>query len=171
MFAHKRVTPVPRWLPVFPTSSISATHGVLIEAPVAEIGIFPGRHLQLTALFDASGIQTGVVQAPKTLGPLMLVENVDSPVAPIDAFLHEGQHHAVFVVAIIEEGADMATAVHRRPRQICVPAVLDIFCHRELPAFASRAVALFVLCCRAAVPFRLETAQTTVALLRYSEQA
>jgi hypothetical protein len=73
-------------------------------------------------------------------------------------------------MAVIEERADMAAATDRRPRQICVSAVLDVFCHRELPAFARRAVAPFVLFCRAEVPSRLETAQTTAALLKYSEQ-
>jgi hypothetical protein len=106
----------------------------------------------------------------KPFGPLMLVENIDGPVAHADAFLHEGQHHAILVIAAIEERADMATAIHRRPRQICVSALHDMFCHRALPAFARGAVALFVLFCRAEVPFRLETVQTTVTLFEYSEQ-
>jgi hypothetical protein len=45
-----------------------------------------------------------------------------------------------------------------------------MFCHRALPAFARGAVALFVLFCRAEVPFRLETVQTAVTLFEYSEQ-
>jgi hypothetical protein len=109
-------------------------------------------------------ISRSVVQSLKPFGPLMFVENIDGPVAHADAFLHEGQHQAILVIAAIEERADMATAIHRRP-----PDLRFCFARHVLPSgtpgVARGAVALFVLFCRAEVPCRLETVQTTVTLL------
>ena len=88
-------------------------HCVLIEPARPEVGILPRAQFKLTTRFGTRDVDACTRQPPQAFGTLVVVDDVDGPVAGVDALLEERQHHLVLVVSAMKKRTHVATAVHR----------------------------------------------------------
>jgi hypothetical protein len=111
MFAHNRVAPEQA---VLREVLDQCDHGMLIEAAAGQVGVLPGVHLQHLVPLGGGGIDTGILQMAETLLALLFVRDLEDLLARVKAFLQERQHDFVFVLAAMEERADVTTLVDDR---------------------------------------------------------
>src|SRR5580698_8851619 len=89
-------------------------HPILIELAIGKVNFRIGAKLELSALLCYLCVNTCGNQAPQMILLLLRVENMNSLVARFHPVLDERKQDAIFLLVIVEKGADMTRMTELR---------------------------------------------------------
>ena len=92
-------------------------HPVLVEVVVLDVRLLPAADFQLALGLGVGHVDALLLQPPQVVGPVLRVDDVEGPVALLEAVLDERHQHPVLLLLGVEEGADVAGAAEDGPRQ------------------------------------------------------
>ena len=82
-------------------------HSILIEVPVAKVGLRAAAQFELAALRGGHGVDASGAQATQMIGTLVRIDDVNRLVPTVEPVLHERQEHPILLIVAREERADM----------------------------------------------------------------
>ena len=82
------------------------------------MGLLPGPDLKLAGLLGARDVDPQGADPPQALVAMAPIDDLKDLVVLLEPLLHEGQHQAVLLLEIVEEGACVASMRDRRARQL-----------------------------------------------------
>src|SRR6185295_14968878 len=92
-------------------------HSILIEVPVANVGLRAAAQFELAALRGGRSVDACGGQATQMIGTLVRVDDVNRFVPTVEPVFHEWQEHPIFLIVAPEERADMTGVAERRASQ------------------------------------------------------
>ena len=90
-------------------------HSILIEVPVAKVGLRAAAQFELAALRGGRGVDACGGQATQMIGTLVRIDDVNRFVPTVEPVFHERQEHPILLIVAPEERADMTGVASEEP--------------------------------------------------------